>query len=149
MQLWMVTILTDSSAADAATTLQALCSPGCSVTLGQQAVGRAMAEVAEEVPTPLSPPPPHPYPSPHLNPIPTSPLPPPPPLESPPFSQPSPPRNLTPHMMQVELRVERELASDDSLTAPLPLSLGPPGSGGIELVSEALEQVESVSSTTC
>ena len=58
VQLWMVTILTDSSAADAATTLQALCSPGCSVTLGQQAVGRAMAEVAEEVPTPLSPPPP-------------------------------------------------------------------------------------------
>ena len=52
-------------------------------------------------------------------------------------------------MMQVELRVERELASDDSLTAPLPLSLGPPGSGGIELVSEALEQAESVSSTTC
>ena len=67
MQLWMVTILTDSSAADAATTLQALCSPGCSVTLGQQAVGRAMAEVAEvaeEVPTPLSPhPPPLPQPS--------------------------------------------------------------------------------------
>ena len=66
VQLWMVTILTDSSAADAATTLQALCSPGCSVTLGQQAVGRAMAEVAEvaeEVPTPLSPPPPTPTPA--------------------------------------------------------------------------------------
>ncbi len=58
VQLWMVTILTDSSAADAATTLQALCSPGCSVTLGQQAVGRAMAEVAKEVPSGPSPRPP-------------------------------------------------------------------------------------------
>ena len=75
VQLWMVTILTDSSAADAATTLQALCSPGCSVTLGQQAVGRAMAEVAKEVPTPLSPhPPPLPQPSsqPHTHKPPTT-----------------------------------------------------------------------------
>ena len=42
-------------------------------------------------------------------------------------------------MAQAELRVERELVGDDSVTAPLPLSLGP--SSGTELVSEALEQV--------